>query len=637
MDPSPVTVGPPVGPFSAAWGEPMVNAPGLPPQGAMIWQAGQACGPGGQLQQPPLGAMFPALVPMPMPGIHPPWGMHRIDQEGHRTQDPPGHHGHNGWDGHGAHPAQRLDPASTLDGYSQRGRSRSPTPQPLEARPRSATPPPLGTRPRTPTPPRARSPLALSEQAIASKPSRDWRHHSSTHVPTPTKNRGRSPVPSQQRETRRSAEEAEVDEVLGKRGYTVARSRVFNPGLPAGALGKGTFGTVYKATSSGGREYAVKMVARVSQFQGLIQKEIEVMTLLSHPNIVGLVEAVVHPPRDWLFIIMEFVEGGDMLGALTRFPHTFDEALTRALMFHVACGLAFAHETGVLHRDIKPENILLRRDGFPKIADFGLARLVGRTEVCQTMAGTPGYLAPEIMDANVPYNFPADVFSLGLVFADMMNDGACCQWAINTRPPAERERLLKRWPPGVSPPRHSASLAQLHQKMLSQAPGERPTLYRFCLDLQQLASEDPMPHKLWTASTKMASQPPPTVALSADSAAEIAGRCGYAKGVAVRILTEGEWRKGVVEHISKEHCPGGAQVRLQGRGGRAGTAVFVCPWQFRDVLRPLAVKSPPSWDDESNCTMAVDAGPPKDWSVRAMKEAPIVRRTKCMFAACAVM
>merc|ERR1712079_220905 len=100
------------------------------------------------------------------------------------------------------------------------------------------------------------------------------------------------------------------------------------------------------------------------------------------------------------------------------------------VMFHTACALAYAHELGVMHRDIKPDNIILRSDGFPKVADFGLARVVGGQSIHRTIVGTPGYMAPEIEDPRVPYDFAADVYSLGLVFADMLDERWCCRWRI---------------------------------------------------------------------------------------------------------------------------------------------------------------------------------------------------------------
>merc|ERR1719387_3236230 len=100
-----------------------------------------------------------------------------------------------------------------------------------------------------------------------------------------------------------------------------------------------------------------------------------------------------------------------------------------------------------MHRDIKPENILLTGDYFPKVTDFGLARVVSQSEVLQTVVGTPGYIAPEINDPRTPYDFSADVFSLGLVFAGMVDHESALPIALPPAYAGHEQRFLKRWSP----------------------------------------------------------------------------------------------------------------------------------------------------------------------------------------------
>jgi hypothetical protein len=253
--------------------------------------------------------------------------------------------------------------------------------------------------------------------------------------------RSASPPPQLSAATPEQLIEMEMDTVLAQKGYMICRHKVYNPGLPAGVLGKGSFGCVYKAVKDASAPWAVKKIENASKHEYLTRKEIEVLrTLTEHPGIVGLGDTMSHPSRDWMFIIMEFVDGGDLLGALTTMPQLFEEPLVRAMMFHLSCALGFAHETGVMHRDLKPENILLTRDLMPKIADFGLARFVRSGEVCRTVAGTPGYIAPEVLDVRVPYDFPADVFAMGLVFADLMNSESCCHWWMADKPEPVKQR-----------------------------------------------------------------------------------------------------------------------------------------------------------------------------------------------------
>lgn len=432
-----------------------------------------------------------------------------------------------------------------------------------------------------------------------------------------------------------------MDTLLSQKGYTISRHKVYNPGLPAGVLGKGNFGSVYKA-SGRGKFWAVKKIHNASTYHFLTQKEISVLALLNgHPNIVSLADTLAHPARDWLFIVMEFVEGGDLLGALTKHPHSFEEPLIRAMMFHISSGLAYAHAAGVLHRDLKPENVLLCKDMVPKIADFGLARIVGMADFCQTMAGTPGYMAPEVMDVRVPYDFPADVYSLGLVFADMLSQKSCLEWMIAGIPSVDQKRFVKRWPAGAMPGKKSAAVIALQKKATCQVPGERITAYQLCKDLLQIEKTDSMPCQLWSRVSKVPGPPAKRMVSPAD-AAEIAGKLGYAKGSPVLVVVDKQWHKGKVEHISTALCPGALQVRYKSDKGEKST--LVCPWQFATMLRP-GLREPLSIE-RSRIT---DAGESTDAdgpvaklernaanSMRKSKAPPEVRETRCQPATCCV-
>jgi len=401
-------------------------------------------------------------------------------------------------------------------------------------------------------------------------------------------------------------EEMEMDNVLAQRGFTICKHKVYHPGLPAGVLGKGSFGSVYKAIGNGSA-WAVKKIDNAATYYNMIQKEVEVLRLLNgHPNIVSLADAVAHPPRDWLFIVMEFVEGGDLLGALTKSPQIFDESLVRAMMFHISCGLGFAHAVGVMHRDLKPENVLLGRDLVPKLADFGLSRSVGMMEFCQTVAGTPGYMAPEVMTGCVPYDFPADVYSMGLVFADMLSDKTCLEWFMGGRPECEQERFRKKWPVGFAPQKYkSVAIIGMQKRAICQAPGERITAYQLCVELLALEKSDPKPCKLWSVPTKMPQGPPVKRMVSPTDAAEIAGRLGYAKGASVHVQVGGQMREGKVEHISTTLCPGAAQVRYKAPEGEK--TMLVCPWEFATTLRPCLQEAPGAERSEITC-QGDDAG-----------------------------
>lgn len=377
-----------------------------------------------------------------------------------------------------------------------------------------------------------------------------------------------------------------VDKVVAKHGYCIARNEHRGPSLPAGALGRGGFGMVYKAHKNG-QAWAMKMAEGVACAQDVMDVEIRVMSLLEHPSIVQCVEAFSYLPKQWTFIVMEFVDGGNLQRALTHQPATFCESLVRPMMFHLASALAYAHDLCVMHRDIKPENILLQKDLFPKIADFGLARAVMPSQMAYTIVGTPAYMAPEIHDPRVPYDLSADVFSLGLVLASMIDPKSCCAWALDAHPKKEREALKKRWPMGTTLPKFSPGLQALQKSMVHQAPGRRPTAYQVDEGILQLHEDDPLDHPMWDVPTRCPEGPPPVKAVKPEDAAEIAGRGGYAVGVPVQVLVEGSWHKGKVKRVSTTLCPGAVQVHYTEEGTNGSeTAVLICPWQFPELLRP---------------------------------------------------
>jgi tRNA A-37 threonylcarbamoyl transferase component Bud32 len=192
-------------------------------------------------------------------------------------------------------------------------------------------------------------------------------------------------------------------------------------------VGQGGMGVVYKARQKHlDRLVALKIlspkIAGQKAFAERFAREARALGLLSHPNIVAVYD---FGQKDHLFyFLMEFVDGVNLrqlLDAGQLAPH---EAL--AIVPQVCDALQYAHDHGVVHRDIKPENILLDKSGRAKIADFGLAKLVGRqpkdlslTGSGQVM-GTPHYMAPEQMERPQQVDHRADIYSLGVVFYQML-------------------------------------------------------------------------------------------------------------------------------------------------------------------------------------------------------------------------
>ena len=193
-------------------------------------------------------------------------------------------------------------------------------------------------------------------------------------------------------------------------------------------LGQGGMGAVYKARQKQlGRLVALKILppqtGQDPAFAERFNREARSLALLNHPNIVTVYDFG-HSPEGLYFFIMEFVEGTDLRQVLSSKQLSPAEAL--AVVPQICAALQFAHDEGIVHRDIKPENILLDTKGRVKIADFGLARLMNQTEIAFTLTqadqrmGTPHYMAPEQIEHPHQVDHRADIYSLGVVFYEML-------------------------------------------------------------------------------------------------------------------------------------------------------------------------------------------------------------------------
>ena len=192
-------------------------------------------------------------------------------------------------------------------------------------------------------------------------------------------------------------------------------------------LGRGGMGAVYKARQPRlDRFVALKILAPEKQsdpqFAERFEREARTLASLAHPNIVAIYdfgEALGH-----FYLMMEFVDGMTLRQLLQAGKLSPDEVL--GIVPKICDALQFAHERGVIHRDIKPENILLNRQGQVKIADFGIAKILelGPGDLsltgAQDVVGTPHYMAPEQVEKPQSVDSRADIFSLGVVFYEML-------------------------------------------------------------------------------------------------------------------------------------------------------------------------------------------------------------------------
>jgi serine/threonine protein kinase len=192
-------------------------------------------------------------------------------------------------------------------------------------------------------------------------------------------------------------------------------------------LGQGGMGVVYKARQRQlDRIVAVKLlppsVGEDPAFAERFTREAQALARLNHPNIVQVYDF--GRTDEYFYFVMEYVDGVN-LRALIR-DHKLDPEAALKIVPQICEALQFAHDEGIVHRDIKPENILVDKKGRVKIADFGLAKLLGRaaddfslTGTGQLM-GTLGYIAPEQLQQAHKVDHRADIYSLGVVFYEML-------------------------------------------------------------------------------------------------------------------------------------------------------------------------------------------------------------------------
>ena len=192
-------------------------------------------------------------------------------------------------------------------------------------------------------------------------------------------------------------------------------------------LGVGGMGAVYKARQPGlDRFVAIKImspeVSHDPAFAERFSREARALARLSHPNIVSVFDF--GKTEGLYYFVMDYVDGLNLRQAIRAGQLSPTDAL--AIVSQVCEALQFAHDEGVVHRDIKPENILIDKKGRVKIADFGLAKLVGQdagdhvlTGTHQVM-GTVRYMAPEQMEGSHEVDHRADIYSLGVVFYELL-------------------------------------------------------------------------------------------------------------------------------------------------------------------------------------------------------------------------
>ena len=242
-------------------------------------------------------------------------------------------------------------------------------------------------------------------------------------------------------------------------------------------LGTGGMGSVFLLENAGGGQVAAKILdpatASDHEARKRFLREAQLALGVKHPNLVEAYDVGEDPKTGLCYILLEYVSGGSLADYLKRngaLPVEDAVVVVRAM----ASVLELAREKGIVHRDIKPANIMFAADGTPKLADLGIARKsvaedLKTTTLTQTgaMIGTPAYMAPEQMLDAHNVDARADIYSLGVVFFEMLtgerpnkDDTAVQLMAKAVKgEPLPDVRTLR--------PEVSASLAQLLNMMVS--------------------------------------------------------------------------------------------------------------------------------------------------------------------------
>lgn len=184
-------------------------------------------------------------------------------------------------------------------------------------------------------------------------------------------------------------------------------------------LGQGTFAKVFYARSViTGQSVAIKIIDKEKVMKiGLVQqikREIMVMRLVRHPNVVTLYEVMASKTK--IYFVMEYAKGGELFDKVAK--GRLSEDVARKYFHQLINAVDYCHSRGVFHRDLKPENLLLDENDNLKVSDFGLSALVETTRqdgLLHTTCGTPAYVAPEVIHRKGYDGVKADIWSCGVI------------------------------------------------------------------------------------------------------------------------------------------------------------------------------------------------------------------------------
>jgi len=187
-------------------------------------------------------------------------------------------------------------------------------------------------------------------------------------------------------------------------------------------LGKGAFSEVYEGVHKVTKEkWAIKTIKKKMIKRKLLEREIEIMTKVKHPNILSAKE--VFETDDHIYLVLELVHGGELYDKIVD-DGEFSEDEAKIVVAQMLIAVEYLHQVGIAHRDMKPENILCMdkksrrvnnvRQERIKLADFGLSKIFVAEDLT-SQCGSPTYVAPEVLMSKKPYDKQVDMWAVGVI------------------------------------------------------------------------------------------------------------------------------------------------------------------------------------------------------------------------------
>ena len=187
-----------------------------------------------------------------------------------------------------------------------------------------------------------------------------------------------------------------------------------------GIIGRGGFGKVWKVLYKKTKKiFAMKKMSKCKiidkRSEHSIKAERDLLSKMNHPFIINM--HFCFQDADFLYIAMDLLTGGDLRYQIFK-QKIFNEEQTKFFISCIILSLEYIHTNNILHRDLKPENLVMDSQGYLRLTDFGIAK-VYRKENSKDTSGTPGYMAPEVMNAQ-NHTIAVDYFALGVIGYELM-------------------------------------------------------------------------------------------------------------------------------------------------------------------------------------------------------------------------